>query len=187
MTQETFENYFFMFHINNYEKESVKIGLLDEDVLLSYEDKDRELNSWIKVLKEHDKKAAQINFVKDYVVINLKKKEGGFWEDKGWRKEEYNNEFQTKMRLYEEEKQRDEIQEQNKKESEKAAIKEEEEKNKDKESMNGEQENKEKEGEEVDDQEKDEKEVQKIEERFVEKRSINFINFDRNSLVFQLD
>ena len=35
LTQETFEDYFFMFHIQNYDKDAMKVGLLKDEVVYS--------------------------------------------------------------------------------------------------------------------------------------------------------
>ena len=86
ITQETIDHYFFIFNILNYDKEGIKIALFEEEVLLSYEDKEKELRAWIKLLKSYNKEESEINLVKDYVVIKLKKSQEEYWESNGWKK-----------------------------------------------------------------------------------------------------
>jgi len=190
MTQETFENYFFIFNVVNYNENGVRIALCEEEILFSYEDQEREFRSWIKLLKSYTKKESQINFVKDYLVVNLKKTESEFWESNGWKKQgkglfkgkninafviEYNEDFLKRLQEYEE---------QEKLEKE---AREKESAEKDEKAQEGinHDEVQEKEEEEV--VENKRPEPKKIEERYVEKRSINFINFRRNNLAFEID
>lgn len=39
------------------------------------------------MLKGYDKKASQCTFVKDYVVVNLKKVESEYWDDHDWKRQ----------------------------------------------------------------------------------------------------
>jgi len=180
LTQETYENYFLIFNVINYEKDNVRVAFLENEVLFSYQDNERELSSTVRLSKSFNRKESQCNLVKDYIVINLKKSENEFWENKVCTKEEHNEEFESKIEAYQKQKQQEE-------EEAKAAAALAE--------ANKEVPQKEEEVEEEDNEENTETskaptaedDKKKIEERFVEKRSINFINFNRDNFVFELD
>lgn len=70
-----------IFNVVNYEKEGVRTAFLENEVLFSYQDKQREYSSCVKVSKSYNRKETQCSLVKDYIVINLKKTENEFWEN----------------------------------------------------------------------------------------------------------
>ncbi len=88
---------------------------------------------------------------------------------------EYNENFPIKLEEY---------QEYLKQKKEKEELEKKEKGEKDSEEV---QEKEESEEEVVEANEKGEKEAEKIEERYIEKRSINFIPFNRDSIVFEID
>lgn len=82
-----------IFNVVNYEKEGVRTAFLENEVLFSYQDKQREYSSCVKVSKSYNRKETQCSLVKDYIVINLKKTENEFWENKVCTKEGKNKIF----------------------------------------------------------------------------------------------
>jgi len=91
-----------IFNVSEYVKENCEVGFTDNEVLFSYNDDKRQLISHIVFKdKKLNRKESIVNFVTDYIVINVNKETEGYWEAKSYEVKEYEpSDFNQKMDLY---------------------------------------------------------------------------------------
>jgi len=92
-TQDNFTNHFFIFHLPGYDKEYAQTAYLEDQIIFKYENLASEQYFWVNLHKKYDKKQTALNFVTDYIVLNIKKSEEGFWEKDSWSLKEYDDNF----------------------------------------------------------------------------------------------
>jgi len=179
--QETFTNYFFISHLPGYDKDNAQIAYLKDQILVKYEDKSKVMTLWIQLEKGYNKEKTSLNFVTDYIVLNIQKQEDAFWEKGGWSLKDDDEEFERLLKEY------------NSTVSEISTNKEDvvqEEVNESVAQPNEEIRKKEEMAQE--EQSAQQSQVPQeniIDNKLLEKKqlSINFINYDRKSFAFELD
>jgi dynein assembly factor 2 len=183
-TEEKFTNYFFIFHLPGYDKENAKAAFVEDQILIKYEDMATEQYFWIQLNRKYDTKKTELNFVKDYIVLNIHKIEEAFWEKECWSQLDYTESFEKLLEAH------DRSKEELKLAKEKAESKvEEPANNADPIVKNTEEATRQEEEVAQPTEAKEEESVESIEARMLAKKqfSLNFIEFDRNNFAFTLD